>query len=268
MIHLRDLPQILSAPSRNHAPEVRTSELHFPRVELAGDCALLLDFADTPGGSADGAVLARVLALDRALTHSPPPGFVEAIPAYASLLVAYDPTVIDAGDMAERVVRLLTAPDGTPALRRRWRVPVAYGGAFGPDLDCVAERLRATPDAVIAAHAGASYTVAMLGFLPGFAYLSGLPEWLAVPRRTTPRQRVAAGGIGIGGAQTAIGSIEGPSGWHQIGRTPVRTFDPNREPVSFIEPGDAIEFVPIDAAAFHELEAKAAAGALAAERLA
>lgn len=260
-----------TSPIGNAAPRIqpaRDHAWHFPRFEIAGDSALLLDFAAGTESSADAQALARVLALDRALMRFPPPGFIEAIPAYASLLVAYDPAVIDADAMATAIARLLTEPDRTPVSRRRWRVPVAYGGAHGADLEHVAERLATTPEHVIAAHAGARYTVAMLGFLPGFAYLAGLPEALAVPRRSTPRQRVAAGGIAIGGAQTAIGSIEGPSGWHQIGRTPVRTFDCRREPVTFLETGDEIEIVPIDAVQFAELEASADSGHLIAERLA
>lgn len=213
-----------------------------------------------------GGAHALVLALDAAITRAGIAGIVECIPAYASLLVTYDPAVIGIERLSARLRELLASPSPAIAERRRWRVPVAYGGAFGPDLDLVARHCGMNADAVVAAHSGATYVIAMFGFLPGFAYLSGLPAELAVPRRATPRTRVAEGGIGIGGDQTAIGSVAGPSGWHQIGRTPVRSFVPNRQPVAFLGVGDEVELYPVDAATFADMEAAAMAGEIVAER--
>lgn len=258
MLHLATTP---SDATKNYAPD------YSPRLDFAGDCALILDFSAAPGSPLADAALARVLALDRALTQSPPPGFIEAIPAYSTLLVAFDAASVEAPAFAAAVLSLIGPAERLACRRRRWRIPVAYGGAFGEDLDEIAARLAVSPAEVIAAHAAGRYTVAMLGFLPGFAYLSGLAEWLAVPRRSTPRPRVAAGGIAIGGAQTAIGSVAGPSGWNQIGRTPARAFALDREPVVFIAPGDEIEFEPIDAAVFAHLDALAGQGDIVAERL-
>lgn len=258
----------------------------WPRLHPVGDLALLIDFAGSgtaataaPPGAADvhaawtsashgipGGAHALVLALDAAISRAGIAGIVECVPAYASLLVSYDPPVIGIERLSARLRELLATASPALVERRRWRIPVTYGGAFGPDLDLVARHCGMSADAVVATHSGAAYTIAMFGFLPGFAYLSGLPATLAVPRRATPRTRVAEGGIGIGGGQTAIGSVAGPSGWHQIGRTPVRSFVPNRHPVVFLGVGDEIEFQAIDAATFSDMEAAAMAGEIVAER--
>lgn len=238
------------------------------RLLLAGDRALVVAFSESEQPAVPpGRALEIVVALDRALAAAPPPGFVEAIPAYDSLLVAYDPAVADVEAIARAIERALaTLTDAARAPVKRWRIPVVYGGAFGPDLPAVAAHLGLGESEVVSWHAGADYTVAMMGFLPGFTYLAGLPASLAVPRLATPRPRVPGGGIGIGGAQTAIGSIVGPSGWHQIGRTPVLTFDRNRQPVTFLEQGDEVELVAIGAELFADIARAAAAGEIVAER--
>jgi KipI family sensor histidine kinase inhibitor len=119
---------------------------------------------------------------------------------------------------------------------------------------------------VIEAHTAVVYTVMMIGFLPGFAYLGGLDPRLARPRRSVPRPRIPANSISIGGAQTAVGTVEGPSGWHLIGRTPARAFQRGREPVFLFEQGDEIVFAPIGATEFDRLSAAAAAGDPVVER--
>jgi KipI family sensor histidine kinase inhibitor len=111
------------------------------------------------------------------------------------------------------------------------------------------------------------YTVAMVGFLPGFCYLSGLPQALATPRRADPRPRIPASSVSVGGAQAALGSIAGPSGWHLLGRSPVRPFLPGREPVFLFNPGDRLRFDPIAADDWESLDSAATAGAWIAERL-
>jgi KipI family sensor histidine kinase inhibitor len=120
-------------------------------------------------------------------------------------------------------------------------------------------------DEVISLHSGAEYRVYMIGFAPGFAYLGGLPEVLHTPRLTTPRQHIVAGSIGIGGKQASINSLDGPSGWRFIGRTPLRLFDPQREEPALFRAGDTVRFKAIDAAEFERLEARVAAGETIAE---
>lgn len=234
------------------------------RFKPVGDCGLLVELGTRIGSQVE----AQVLQLDRALTQARIPGVVEAIIGYTSLLVMFDPLTTDFDALAAAVEKLADAPPVERGARRRWRVPVAYGGAFGLDLDEVAHRLGTSTHDLTAAHAGADYTIAMFGFLPGFAYLSGLHGHLAVPRRATPRASVFSGSIAIGGAQTAIGSIAGPCGWNVIGRTPVRTFDPERYPAAVFEPGDEIRFVPITESAFHELAERAGRGEMLAEKVA
>ncbi|MEZ5843105.1 MAG: 5-oxoprolinase subunit PxpB [Hyphomicrobiaceae bacterium] len=250
-----------------------------PHLAPAGDGALLVTLADAIGDTAH----CRVRALDGLLAAAAIPGVVEWVPAYTTLLVLFDPVVAGHAEMATRVAPLAAgamrvAPGaGRRSLDRRsedggggvrtWRIPVAYGGAVGEDLAPLADRLGIAPDALVAAHSGATYTVYMLGFLPGFAYLGGLPEGLAAPRRATPRQRVPAGSVAIGGAQTAIWPIDGPCGWHVIGSTPCRTFARGDRPGSFLSIGDRIVLEPVGRALHAALEVAAARGARIAEEI-
>lgn len=132
-------------------------------------------------------------------------------------------------------------------------IPVCYAAAFAPDLSDVAAHAGLTVDQVISRHTAAEYTVAMLGFAPGFPYLLGLDDALQTPRRASPRTRVPAGAVGIGGAQAGIYPRELPGGWNLIGRTPVVLFDPCREPPCLLLPGDRVRFHAIDAVAFARL---------------
>jgi KipI family sensor histidine kinase inhibitor len=142
---------------------------------------------------------------------------------------------------------------------------VTYGEGLGEDLDHVAALHGLTIDEVIRHHSQAEYRVYMIGFAPGFAYLGGLPDLLHTPRRIDPRQRTPAGSISIGGVQAAISSVEGPSGWHLLGRTPLRTFDLAREDPFLLKPGDRVRFQPITQAEFLRLKAMSESGAVTAE---
>jgi 5-oxoprolinase (ATP-hydrolysing) subunit B len=139
-------------------------------------------------------------------------------------------------------------------------VPVAYGSSFGEDLEEFARRKGITPEAVVERHLAGRYRVYMVGFMPGFTYLGGLDPALALPRRDVPRTLTPAGSISIGGIQTAISSIAAPSGWHLLGRTPVRAFDKRRTPPFLFNTGDLIRFERIDGVTWHELAESAAAG--------
>jgi KipI family sensor histidine kinase inhibitor len=209
-----------------------------------------------------------VLAFDQAVAAAAIAGVCETVPTYRSLLVHYDPLQVDFDALSERLLQLAAEPLAPIATTRRWRVPVAYGGQFGIDLDDVAKARGLTPDEVIARHTAGDYFVAMVGFTPGFAYLSGLDPALATPRRASPRIETPAGTIHIGGQQAAIQCLAGPSGWHLLGRTPVRTFHPRRDPVFLIAPGDAVTFRAIEAAEFAELDRAAALGEIVAELVA
>jgi KipI family sensor histidine kinase inhibitor len=230
-----------------------------PEIRALGDTALVVEF----GSEIDPEVNARVLALDRRVrTH---PDVVETVPTYRSLLVYYDPLASDFASISASLLALANDLSGEATTGRRWRVPVVYGGAFGIDLDDVAARHGLTPDEIVRRHAAPTYRVYMIGFLPGFAYLGGLDQTIATPRRTSPRLKTPAGTISIGGVQALVASIKAPSGWHLLGRTPVRNFMPGRNPAVIIEPGDEVRFEPIEAARFDELDRAAAAGEIIAE---
>jgi KipI family sensor histidine kinase inhibitor len=234
------------------------------RILPCGDGALSVEFGDVIDPELNG----KVLALEDLLLAAAPAGLVETVPTYRSLTVQFDPTLTD----YDALVALLTekAKDIAPrnAVGKRWRVPVVYGGAFGEDLEDVASRHNLTPQDLINLHSAAIYRVYMIGFLPGFAYLGGLDPRLATPRRTQPRAKIPSGSIIIGGAQAAVGSIEGPSGWHLLGRTPVRSYAPERDPAFLLAAGDEVVFQPIDAKQWDALERAALAGEPVAEQVA
>lgn len=230
------------------------------RILPCGDAALAVEFGDT----VDPALNARVLALDARLAGLP--GVIETVPTYRSALVHYDPLVASFATLSAAIGALVeSGGDAAAAAGRTWRIPVAYGGENGIDLEATAAARGMSPAALIDRHAAPTYRVYMIGFLPGFAYLGGLDPAIATPRRTSPRLRTPAGTISIGGVQAAVASIEAPSGWHLLGRTPVRNFMPGRDPVFILAPGDLVRFEPIAADRFAALDRAAAAGEIVAE---
>lgn len=235
-----------------------------PRLLPCGDAGLSVDF----GNVIDLDVNSRVMALDQALWADPVPGLVETVPTYRALLVQFDPVTTDHDALCRHLLDLAARPAADRGTARRWRVQVAYGGDHGVDLAEIAAHAGLSPAAFVEAHAAPVYRVMMIGFMPGFSYLGGLDPRLARPRRDTPRPRVPASSVSIGGAQTAIGSVEGPSGWHLIGRTPALPFVRTRDPVFLFGAGDEIVFAPISAAEWSALAARAAEGHWVAERLA
>lgn len=235
-----------------------------PRLLASGDRAVTVEFSR----NIDAAANQRVLALDRELAAVPVEGVTETVPTYRSLLVHYDPEKIDFDTLSEIILTLANKPPPPAAKARRWRVPVSYGGENGIDLEDVAKALNITPDEVIARHAGGDYRVAMIGFTPGWSYLSGLDKSLHMPRRESPRVFTPMGTISIGGVQAGIQCLAAPSGWHLLGRTPIRTFQLHRDPVFLTEPGDCVSFYQIDARTFAEMDRAAEAGEIIAELVA
>lgn len=236
-----------------------------PRLLIAGDAAILIDFAD----EIDDHVNDRVHALTRILRDQARPGIpprddakgiaprgpagsaggsaiVDLIPAYSSLLVCYDPRQISFAQMNSFLKSLLQSPsDAASSSTRPIEIPTAYGGEFGPDLAFVAERNGVTEAEVIRLHTSVIYRVYMIGFVPGFAYLGTVPQQIAAPRLETPRTRVPAGSVGIAGRQTGIYPMETPGGWRLIGRTSVKLFDPSRDPPALLHPGDQVRFTAV-----------------------
>jgi KipI family sensor histidine kinase inhibitor len=227
------------------------------RVIAAGDTAIVVEF----GERIDRLLSARVLQVARAVRIGQPLGVVEVVPTFRSLLVHYDPLVTSATSVAE-AVRATMAAVGDPAVarRRRWTLPACYAAELAPDLAEVAERTGLPAETVAAQHAATAFHVYMVGFSPGHPYMGDLPGALTLPRRSDPRLRVAAGSIGIASTLSVIYPADSPSGWHIIGATPVRLFDPASDAPSLLAPGDIVRFAPVDLHVFQALRAAAAAG--------
>ena len=198
---------------------------------------------------------AQVAALDAAVRAAKIPGTGETVPAFASLLVRYDPLLTDYGAVAgavDALARRLPPPE--PGAGRLVTIPVCYGGTFGPDLAFVAQHAGLTEAEVVRRHTGRDYRIYMLGFLPGFPYLGGLDPALCTPRLQNPRTAIPAGSVGIGGEQTGVYPVASPGGWQLIGRTPLKLFDPEQPPR--YAAGDRIRFTAITAEQFAKLAEK------------
>ncbi len=202
------------------------------------EASFLLEFPDLPDSDANRLAVALANRLSRQSRR----GLLDAIPGARTLFVVFDPRLERRGSLVERLRRLAREGEGSRPESRSFRIPVVYGGEDGPDLFSLARERGISPEEAARRHAAAEYTVAFLGFSPGFAYLSGLPAELAIPRRASPRSRVPAGSVAIGGAYTAIYPEETPGGWTLIGRSPVRLFDAAASPPALFRPGDRVSF--------------------------
>ncbi len=224
------------------------------RFAPLGDRAVMI----TLGATIDEATHRLVRSASARIDRRPPAGFVDQVPAFTSIAVHYDLRVASRGARTTPYARVvaeleaalqgLTAEQLPPA--NVVEIPVCYGGAFGPDLDDVARAHEMTTDDVVRMHTGGDYLVYMVGFMPGFAYLGGLPAKLATPRRTTPRTVVPAGTVGIGGSQTGVYPLDSPGGWNLIGKTPLAVFDIARDKPALLATGDRVRFRSITESQF------------------
>jgi inhibitor of KinA len=225
----------------------------FPRFLDLGDNALTVEF----GTGINPTLMKHVMQLDQYLhaqrTHLR--GFIETVPTYRSLTIFYDPLLITRAELEPMIQKWIHSPMISADQRKRcWRLPIAYGGEYGPDLADIATRSGLTETNVIKLHSQKRYQVYMLGFLPGFAFMGDVVPILRHPRRNIPRVRVPAGSLGVAGQQTAIYPCESPGGWHLICRCPVRLFNPNNAAPALLKAGDSVEFMPISAQEFQQLE--------------
>lgn len=195
----------------------------------AGERALLVEVEE----------LETVHRLHAAVRRLDPPGVLELVPGYRTLLVVADPG--QAGTLDELADRLpgLELPPAEAVAGETVEVPVSYDGE---DLPEVARLTGLDADEVVRRHTAPEYTVAFLGFSPGFPYLVGLDPALEVPRRDTPRTSIPAGSVGLAGGQTGIYPTASPGGWQLIGRTEVVLFDPDRDPPALLGPGSRLRF--------------------------
>ena len=217
----------------------------------ASDSSLLIVF----GEAVSPEIHLRVMALFHSLQRLGDPRIRNLHPAYASLLVDFDPLRLPHDELSVLVRQLAdaAAPAGDNAAREIV-IPVCYDASFAPDLMEVAQRAGVSPDETVRLHCSPAYLVYFLGFAPGFAYMGGLPEPLHIARLATPRQWVAAGSVGIAGGQTAIYPVDSPAGWRLIGRTPLRMFDLAAASPTRLRPGDKVKFQPIDRATFNDMQ--------------
>jgi inhibitor of KinA len=219
-------------------------------VTAAGDGAVLVRFGDV----VSPAISARVMAGLRALDQGRAPSWVDVMPGYASLLVVFDPLLATPAEVRTEVeAALATAVVTESPPPRRVQIPVLYHPEVAPDLVELATAKHLTVDQLVALHAAPVYRCHVLGFRPGFPFLSGLDERLHTPRLPTPRPAVPAGAVAIAGRQAGVYPGVGPGGWRILGRTPLQLFDARRTPACLVEAGDEVVFVPIDRDTFREL---------------
>jgi KipI family sensor histidine kinase inhibitor len=220
-----------------------------PDDYLMGDRGLLLEFGDEISLDVNEKVRRMALAIQGEGIE----GIIETVPTYRSLLIIYDPLILSIGELKERLEAIEEGLQKTPFPEPKFtRIPVVYGGPYGPDLDDVARYHRITPEEVVRLHCSKPYLIYMIGFMPGFPYMGELPEALATPRLKTPRLSVRAGSVAIAQRQTGIYSMESPGGWQILGRTPVRLFDPEKESPVLLQMGDLVQFYPISEMEFKE----------------
>ncbi len=221
-----------------------------PEFGIVGDTGLLVSFSDEMDRESNR----RVHKLARRLEADLHPGIIETIPAYNSLLINYDPMIVSL-ETCKRIALDSISTGGPVGTGESCSVeiPVLYGSEFGPDIDFVANYNGITVDEVIRIHSSVDYTVYMLGFTPGFAYLGEKKEKIVAPRLDAPRDRVESGSIGIANSQTGIYSISSAGGWRIIGKTPLRLFRPNEKRPFMYQAGDTVVFTPISATEYESL---------------
>ena len=232
--------------------DMKISSQNIDKIDIipSSDQGVLISFAQFDAH--DAIVLSRLLG--QAIIKSAPNGVVDAIPGMNNLLICYDSLRTSQQVITDVALELALGLDSTmKANSRLWKLPVCYGGAFGPDLAEVAARTNLTEDDVIARHAQGRLTVAIMGFLPGLAYMKGVDEDLYLPRRSSPRQSVPALSLGIAMDQTVIYPLTSPGGWNLIGRVPFFPFDPKRDDPVLFRPGDRVLFEAVDQAEYDRL---------------
>jgi len=210
-------------------------------VLAAGDTALVVDF----GNQVDLNVSAKVLALAGRLDALKVDGVIETVPTIRSLSIYYEPLTISATGLEQQVADILEHLEEAPAPGRTRDIPVCYDPELAPDLEWVASQCDLTAAQVIEMHSSRIYHAYMIGFLPGLAYLGDLAPELTLPRRTTPRPKIPASSLGIGGKLTCIYPMATPCGWHLIGRSPVSLWDPTLATGALLRAGDKVKFNPV-----------------------
>lgn len=220
------------------------------KYKPSGDSGIIV----TVGQDISEAVNREVVRFAQAIEELHIDGVKEMVPTYQSLLVIYDPLKISFDSLLTELISIESNIKTIGMEKTEMiHIPTLYGSKYGLDLDYVSEYNQLSPQEVISLHSSEVYRVYMLGFTPGFPYLGGMNEKIATPRLEIPRKKIEAGAVGIAGNQTGIYPIESPGGWQIIGRTPLKLFDIENDPIFSIKAGQYIKFEPINEAEYEEI---------------
>lgn len=220
-----------------------------PRLIPVSDHAVLVEFSDTINDEATAAVQM----LDQAIAEQPPQGVLETIPAFVNLLIVFDPLLTDHDAIMHSVRPLLVQSAATNRMNVQHTVQVCYDMEFALDILAVVEQTGLHADAVIDAHLHADYKVGMYGFAPGYAYLSGTPDTIQVPRKPSPARDIPIGSVMIAGPQCLVTTLDMPTGWSIIGRSPTTILSNDSDRPFLFDVGDRVRFERIDREQFDEL---------------
>ncbi|MGG1687184.1 5-oxoprolinase subunit PxpB [Pseudalkalibacillus sp. NRS-1564] len=230
-----------------------------PLGEAAVKCCFQEDISPT--------LTDQIQAFCRKLRSLKDTSLTEWVPAYDSVAVYYDPWDTSYEKITTLLQNIAVGMDTkSHQVKNVITIPTFYGGDYGPDLENLANTNSLSPTDVINLHTGANYLINMIGFLPGFPYLSGLDEQIALPRLESPRESVPAGSVGIAGSQTGIYPLDSPGGWNLIGRTPLRLFDPEEDEPFLFEQGDYLRFKSINEEEYKRIQREVEDGTYELER--
>jgi inhibitor of KinA len=224
---------------------------------VAGDLAVSVEWAEEISVQ----VNTQVRALEYLIQQKAVPGVTETVPSFRALLVYYDPRVVDYDALCVTLTELasLSSTSVLPPARTV-ELPCCYDAELGLDLEAAARRLDMPVEEVVRLHAGSELLVYFIGFTPGLPYMTGMPERICLPRLATPRVKVPAGSVGIGGIQCCIYSVDSPGGYWILGRIPLRLYDPDAAEPILLRPGDHVRMRPIDRHEFDDIAARVARG--------
>ena len=226
-----------------------------PRLLTLGDAALTMEFGNRIERSTHQRIMGYCQLLEKAHKSGALPGVIEWVPSFCAVTVYFDPLRWRSADLGKQLVALAEDIQAVEVVGARWRIPVLFGGDYGPDLDDVAQHCKLNADKVVQRITSTVFRVYLLGFMPGFTYMGGLPDSLATPRLSSPRTQVPARSFGIAGNLCGIYPFQSPGGWRLLGRSPISVFSAaDVERPSLFAPGDEVVFQAIGKEAFIELE--------------
>ena len=211
------------------------------RILPAGDAAMVVEFGDC----IDEQINRNVQAYAAAVRQSHWKGVMDVVPTFRSLMICFDPLCQSYTGLKKKVMQMHISQETQSQSRKVWLVPCCYGREFGPDLPGMSKALGLSQKEIVQMHESVDYRIYMLGFLPGFVYLGGLPEQIAMPRLNEPRTSIPARSVGIGGSQTGVYPLASPGGWRLIGQTPLEFYDPSREEPVWCHAGEFLRFIAV-----------------------